>query len=237
MIRAVICDIYGTLLDVGPPPPDAEERWLDLWNNHRLPHPAPSLSDLDTAVRARVPASHAAGRATGLVQPEIIWPDLAESAFPALRLIPPENRTAFYHHHATLVRSTRLAAGAAGCLQFMAANSFVIGIASNAQASTRLELTGALTEAGLEFSLFHPDTQFWSYLEGAAKPDPIVFSRLSTRLRHLGISPAETLMVGDRIDTDVAPAHEAGWSAWHLQPASGPFAGEWTALHEWLVIR
>ena len=30
-IRAVIFDIYDTLLEVGPPPPDAARRWENLW--------------------------------------------------------------------------------------------------------------------------------------------------------------------------------------------------------------
>ena len=29
-LRAIIFDIYKTLLDVGPPPPDANERWKNL---------------------------------------------------------------------------------------------------------------------------------------------------------------------------------------------------------------
>ena len=30
-LRAIIFDIYKTLLDVGPPPSDAAERWETLW--------------------------------------------------------------------------------------------------------------------------------------------------------------------------------------------------------------
>ena len=30
-LRAVIFDLYGTLLDFGPPPPDAETRWGQVW--------------------------------------------------------------------------------------------------------------------------------------------------------------------------------------------------------------
>lgn len=236
MIRAVICDIYGTLLDVGPPPPDAEPRWHQLWHASITHHPAPTLTELDTAVRARVPASHAAGHATGLLQPEIDWLHLAEEAFPALRQIPAEQRPEFYYHHATLVRSITLAADAAPCLHRMTTLGIHIGIASNAQACTRLELASAFTQADLDLSLFHPQIQFWSYLEGVAKPDPLVFSTLTARLATLGIAPAETLMVGDRIDADITPARHAGWSAWLLQPTPGPLAGPWSALQRWLEI-
>src|ERR1051325_2066946 len=30
-VGAVICDIYGTLLEVGPAPADADKRWARLW--------------------------------------------------------------------------------------------------------------------------------------------------------------------------------------------------------------
>ena len=44
-IRAIIFDIYGTLLEVGPPPPDADARWQRLFAD--LLHSEPRLSRLD----------------------------------------------------------------------------------------------------------------------------------------------------------------------------------------------
>ena len=117
MIRAVICDIYGTLLEVGPPPPDAEERWARLWQETVGTPDPPSLAQLDTAVGRLVPVHHAAGRARGLQQPEIDWPALAAEAFPALERVPAPQRPWFYHQHAGLCRTTRLAPEAADCLE------------------------------------------------------------------------------------------------------------------------
>jgi FMN phosphatase YigB (HAD superfamily) len=236
MIRAVICDVYGTLLEVGPPPPDAEDRWVRLWRESVEASNPPRLDELDTAVRRLVPAHHAAGRARGLVQPEIDWPALAAQAFPALHRLPPARRASFFFEHARLTRSTRLAAGAADCLRSWQRAGLVLGIASNAQACTRLELAADLAAAGLDPSVFAEDACFFSYEHGVAKPDPRVFHTLSDRLARHGISPAETLMVGDRLDTDVEPAATAGWSAWQLTLGPGPRAGTWPALQAWLGL-
>jgi FMN phosphatase YigB (HAD superfamily) len=235
MIRAVICDIYGTLLKVGPPPPDAEDRWTHLWRETVGTPDPPRLSDLDAAVRQRVPAHHAAGRARGLIQPEIDWPALAAEAFPALLRVRPEQRPWFYHQHATLCRSTRLAPGAADCLLTWRHTGRLLGIASNAQECTRLELAASLAEAGLSVSLFAEHACFFSCEHGVAKPDPRVFETLSHRLANHGITPSETLMVGDRIDNDILPATAAGWAAWHLTTHPAPHAGNWSALQAWLA--
>ncbi len=236
MIRAVICDIYGTLLEVGPPPPDAEERWARLWQETVGTPDPPSLDQLDTAVRRLVPVHHAAGRARGLLQPEIDWPALAAEAFPALKRVPASQRPWFYHQHAGLCRTTRLAPEAADCLRSLHHAGLVLGIASNAQACTRLELAASLTAAGLDPRLFTEHACFFSHEHGVAKPDPRVFHTLSARLAALGIAPAESLMVGDRPDNDIRPALAAGWAAWELRPHPGPRAGSWSALKAWLAL-
>jgi FMN phosphatase YigB (HAD superfamily) len=236
MIRAVICDVYGTLLEVGPPPPDAEARWTRLWQESVAAPDPPSLTELDTAVRRLVPVHHAAGRARGLVQPEIDWPALAAQAFPALGRLPPDQHASFFYTHAQLIRSTRLARGAADCLRSLKRAGLVLGIASNAQACTRLELATSLQSAGLNPAVFDEDACFFSYEHGVAKPDPRVFHSLADRLARRGISAAETLMVGDRADTDVAPATAAGWAAWQLAPNQRPHAGDWPALQAWLGL-
>lgn len=231
MIRAVVCDIYGTLLEVGPPPPDAEARWARLWHEHLAGSTPPTLSALDEAVRQLIPFHHAQGRSQGLVQPEIDWPTLATHACPALHHLPPAQRPAFFFSHAQLCRTTRLADGAAAFLRAAHAAGIVLGIASNAQACTRLELAAGLAPAGLDPSHFNETASFYSYEHGVAKPDPRVFRTLTSRLRTLDIGPDETLMVGDRLDTDITPATAAGWRTWHLRPTPGPNAGDWPHLH------
>jgi len=234
MIRAVICDIYGTLLEVGPPPPDAEARWTTLWRSAvTAPDPPPTLAGLDEGVRRRIPHHHARGRARGLIQPEVDWPALAVEAFPALHPLSAPERHRFFCEHARLRRTTRLAEGAAACLRAWHAAGMLLGIASNAQACTRQELAEALAAHALDPGLFDAEACFFSYAHGVAKPDPRVFQWLTDRLAARGLTPADTLMVGDRLDTDVAPATAAGWHAWHLGPGPGAHAGDWQALRRW----
>jgi FMN phosphatase YigB (HAD superfamily) len=57
---------------------------------------------------------------------------------------------------------------------------------------------------------------------GAAKPDPDFFLGVAARL---GVEPAWTMSVGDRVDNDVLPALEAGMKAVHLR------RGPWGRLH------
>jgi FMN phosphatase YigB (HAD superfamily) len=241
--RALIFDLYGTLLQVGPPPPDAEARWAALWGEYFPPaHPlhAPpllTLAELEAAVAPLIAREHALARARtpGLRQPEIIWPDLAAQVLPALpSLAAPSaaaaGRDAFFVRHAALCRTVSLAPGAADCVRRELALGTVLGIASNAQAVTRHELAAALGAHGLSTDLFAPELCFFSYEHGVAKPDPAVFAWLSARLAAQGVPPGQTLMIGDREDNDVAPARAAGWLAWQLAAEPGEARGDWAAL-------
>ncbi|MFN0129990.1 MAG: HAD family hydrolase [Verrucomicrobiales bacterium] len=233
-MRALICDIYGTLLDVGPPPPDAEALWRGLWGRHTDRPETPTLDAFHAAVDRHVAMAHVSGRQRGLVQPEVDWPELAIEAFPVLRRLSPHERSAFFFEHARLTRRTSLAAGAADCLRAALARGWVLGIASNAQACTRDELAAALTPHALSLDAFRPEACYHSFLHGRAKPDPHVFQSLTASLAALGVAPGKIVMVGDRLDNDIIPAAAAGWSTWHLRPEPGDAAGPWPALEAWM---
>jgi FMN phosphatase YigB (HAD superfamily) len=129
----------------------------------------------------------------------------------------------------------RLANGAAECLRQLNDRGVLLGIASNSQAYTLRELTTALHGPGLNLSMFDRELRFWSFENGFSKPDPHVFRILTARLETRGIRPAETLMVGDRLDNDIEPAQAQGWKTWHLVATrqSGP-SGNWPQLLAWL---
>jgi putative hydrolase of the HAD superfamily len=113
----------------------------------------------------------------------------------------------------------------------------LLGIASNAQANTLRELKESLAAHALGIDLFEPDLCFWSFEHGFSKPDPHVFQTLTARLAALGISPRDTLMVGDRLDNDIEPVRACGWQMWQLtaSPAEdGRISGNWNQLaHRW----
>lgn len=61
----------------------------------------------------------------------------------------------------------------------------------------------------------HLDLVIASAEEGVEKPDPRIFQ---IALERAGCAPEEAMMVGDRIDNDIAPAKRAGMkTAWILQ--------------------
>jgi FMN phosphatase YigB (HAD superfamily) len=100
------------------------------------------------------------------------------------------------------------------------------------------ELDTALDSAGLSYRIFSTSLCFYSFDHGFSKPDPHLFRLLTVRLRARGISPHEILMVGDRMNNDIAPARAQGWQAWHFNTqgsAPGKPEGNWSQLLRWLA--
>src|SRR2546426_228704 len=123
---------------------------------------------------------------------------------------------------------------AADGLRALGGRGVLLGIASNAQPYTLRELDAAFASAGLSRNkLFAPSLCFFSFEHGFSKPDPHVFRLLTARLRLCGISPNETLMIGNRLDNDIGPAKAQGWQTWHFTEqasADGNQEGDWSQL-------
>ena len=83
-------------------------------------------------------------------------------------------------------------------------------IVSNAQFYTP-ELFPAFLGTGLEETGFDPGLCVWSYLLGRAKPDRLLYRDLSGRLSVHGITPGETLYIGNDMLNDVYPAAQEGF--------------------------
>ncbi len=217
-VRAVIFDVYATLLEVGAPPVDADAHWRRLFIE--MLGTRPPLTRTEFSVRSAhvIAGHHAAARAQGIPWPEINWPLVVTEVLPQLAELPPDQFSEFLLRQMAVGRTLRLAQHAAECLCQLSDHRLALGIASNSQAYTLRELDTALQGADLNLSIFDPDLCFWSYKHGFSKPDPHVFRILSARLEARGIRPAETLMVGDRLDNDIAPARAQGWQTWHLKP-------------------
>jgi HAD superfamily hydrolase (TIGR01509 family) len=79
-----------------------------------------------------------------------------------------------------------------------------LGVISNTVGSGDAELVAALEKAGLRPLI---DALVTSRDFGAAKPDPAIYTEGA---RRLGVPLDATVMVGDRLDTDVAGALKAG---------------------------
>ena len=233
-IRAVIFDAYGTLLQVGPPPANADARWQALLAETLEDAPPMTRLDFSVACSRAIERRHAAAHARGIQFPEIFWPAVVAEVLPPFRNLDTRAQEDFVFQQIQLGRSIRLFPGAAETLSKLAARGCRLGLASNAQAYSIRELREALAVVKIDFSMFNPSLCFWSYEHGFSKPDPHVFQILDIRLDALGITADKTLMVGDRADNDIEPARARGWQTWHLAAPGTSGGGDWAELNLWL---
>ena len=95
-----------------------------------------------------------------------------------------------------------------------------LGVISNTVGSGDAELIEALEKAGIRPLI---DALVTSRDFGTAKPDPAIYAEGA---RRLGVPLDATLMVGDRLDTDVAGALNAGIPAvWLRHVGAIPIPG------------
>ena len=211
-VRAVICDIYGTLLHAGPPPPDAPVRWEQDCAEiagHTIP-----LETFDERCAEAIAAQHAVRRVAGEAFPEVDWMAVIRSALPCLDETRARQISSL---HAACRRTCTATPGALRALASLRAAGVLTGLASNAQHYTRDELAAA----GFALPDFHPSLCFLSGDHGYAKPSPRVFALLTERLAALGIAPHEALMIGDSFENDIEPARAAGWQACMVEDGIG----------------
>ena len=107
------------------------------------------------------------------------------------------------------------------CLSDLRAKGFFIGIAGNQPASAK----ATLLSFGLDADVITTSAEL-----GVDKPAPEFFQKI---LELSGMTAAETLYVGDRVDNDVVPAHAFGMKTallergpWGRSQASWPEADQ-----------
>jgi putative hydrolase of the HAD superfamily len=224
---AIIFDVYGTLFEAHPPEGDPETAWRELHRETFGREADFSLAHLAERCQHIVSDDHDAAHHAGLAWPEVVWESVMARALPAVAERPAENRDDFIFRHIQLLRTVTLAPGAIPILQHARKAGLPLGIVSNAQPYTLRELGEALAAAGLPADLFVSALSLWSFELGFSKPDPHVFRLLAVRLHRLGLRPADTLVVGDRLDNDIEPARAQGFQTWWLNTSS---EGDWAAL-------
>lgn len=218
-VRAVIFDVYHTLLAVRDGPAERVLDWEGMWPLMTGVQPVIPLRDFDAACREVVAKDHAALWEQGVKWPEVDWKSVVRRAVPGLRELEEERLRALIWFHTWQQRQVTAMPGARRFIRKLQCRGIPIGIASNAQEYTVLEMAGG----GLRIGDFEQDLCFWSFQQGFSKPDPEVFAWLGERLAARGILPEEVMMIGDRLDNDVEPARAAGWRTWHFQ-------GSWPEL-------
>ena len=96
------------------------------------------------------------------------------------------------------------------CIDHFGSANLMLGIISNAQFYTPL-LFPALLDRPLEDLEIAPEMQYYSYRCGRAKPDPWMYQQASATLAQKGISPSQTLYVGNDMRNDILPASQIGF--------------------------
>src|SRR5688572_7600015 len=94
-LRAVIFDIYKTVLEVGPPPADREGQWQQLACDRFGIAPPLSFAEFTATCDKVIAREHALARTAGIMHPEIYWPDVVTEVLPSLKLLPPVERDDF----------------------------------------------------------------------------------------------------------------------------------------------
>lgn len=235
-IRAVVFDVYGTLMQVGPPPAKADELWRNLLQETFKQPPALSRLEFSVACNRAITMRHNAVHARGVPKPEILWPSIVAEVIPAFAKLKPEAQDEFIYQQTQLGRTLTVMPGMIPVLRWLLDKRCTLGIASNAQAYTLRELETLLKTGGLDLSIFPTDLRVWSFQNGFSKPDPHVFQMVRIRLEARHISPGEALVVGDRLDNDVLAARAHGFQTWHLHSSSPESnSGPAEKLREFLI--
>lgn len=117
---------------------------------------------------------------------------------------PPADAVAAYraHHPSVMFTGTRLMPGVADAIPVLRRRGLKLGVCSNKRVEFTKTLVGALGLA-MDVVLGPEDV-------GAPKPDPAM---LLEGARRLGVSPAETIYVGD-MAVDVEAGKAAGMETW-----------------------
>jgi putative hydrolase of the HAD superfamily len=217
-IRAVIFDIYGTLVCSGvgdislAVEEDRDGVIHDLLVSHELmanDHDAAGLSD---CFHALIKADHATKRTDGIEYPEVdileIWRRLLDERG---TVEPHDDRLKlFAAEYECSVNPVWPYPELSETLRSFQAAGVPLGIVSNAQFYTPLMLE-AFLNAGLIESGFEPDLQIWSFAQGRGKPSLELFEAQAARLAKRGIRTDECVFVGNDMLKDIWAAKQLGF--------------------------
>ncbi|MEO7098385.1 MAG: HAD family hydrolase [Luteolibacter sp.] len=196
--RAVIFDIYGTLL-IAPsggvkPDPMIDPVLREILRNFGHEPPKSPSSDLHSAVLRHHAAADAPFPEIDL---RILWREI-------LSLEPDAEVTPLIEELEAAWHPAQPMPGADRIIQILSRSGISLGLLSNAQCNT-------LSSFGSISDLFAPELTLLSYQHGIAKPAPELFQMLAERLAGRNISPAETLYIGNDPLHDIVPAAAAGF--------------------------
>ena len=225
-VRAVLFDIYGTLLvsgsgDVGVLRAAACQQALaEAFCAVGVSSPGGSLDDAARAglesFFATIEAFHERSRSAGVEYPEVdiiaVWSrvvrELSERELLGVPSALDIRQLALeYESRANPVWPMP---GLEQCLASLRGGGLLLGIISNAQFYTR-ELFPALLGKEPEELGFEPGLQYYSYQYGWGKPGSKLFELAAEELRRRQIEPENVIFVGNDMLNDVLGAKQVGF--------------------------
>ncbi|MBD3322601.1 MAG: hypothetical protein GF350_15985 [Chitinivibrionales bacterium] len=240
-IRAVIFDVYGTLINYWRPGfTDKETKNRSLLEAFKKTvsyfDAGPYLEKMNSGhpveitvrdlYHGLIALKHEQGKEKGVEYPEVkienIWMIIIMMLkrygyIPEERGLGNERQLAkcmayYYNFHAI---GGGLFPRVTECLQSLKRQNIILGILSNAQFYTPIDLTllfrdQSQGEIDDYLELFDDDLCFFSYTDGIAKPGGHMFRKLFDVLYEYHVLPSQTVFAGNDLLLDIHPAQEAG---------------------------
>lgn len=221
-IRAVLFDIYGTLLvsatgDIGSgaanPPGEAFAQALQAAGLTAV-----ASGEQGAALfREVVEQFHAESRGRGVEYPEVDIVEVWRRLLPRTAAIDPSGATPTDEllrrvavEYEVRVNPVWPMPHLEPTLAALAESGYRLGVISNAQFYTP-ELFVALLGKSLADLAIAPEMQYYSYRAGEAKPGMALYQAAQRQLQASGITPGETLYVGNDLLNDCLPAAQIGF--------------------------
>lgn len=214
-IRAIIFDIYGTLVLSGTGDisiAQSVDRESELRNILRSSGYSISEDDrlLDLFYHL-IKADHERSKAKGAMYPEVdildIWGHFIKNQFNSTS--DPASLQELAIRFECAVNPVWPMPGLESMLKQIRALHYPLGIVSNAQFYTPLMLEGFTGKTISELG-FEDDLSVWSFEERLGKPSIELFEKLSKALKQRGIKPTQALYVGNDMLNDIWTASQAG---------------------------
>ena len=222
-IRAVVFDVYGTLISSGvgdislasQSNRDASLRASLVENGFELSD-ASHEQALDQRLNAIICQHQAKRRLEGMDYPEVeirsVWQELIhtmrkENWIDSVKGGEIEDCIIDYECRVNPTQAMNLL----DTLQTIQERGLTMSIISNAQFYTEL-LFEAWVNQSIDSLNFSPACNVWSYQELIAKPSAQLYTIAADRLfQHLAIHPKEVLYIGNDIRNDIWPAQKIGF--------------------------
>ena len=223
-IRAVVFDVYGTLISSGvgdislasESNRDARLRASLVDNGFDLTEASREYA-LDQQLRTIICQHQAKRRSEGVDYPEVeirlVWQDLIHTMFEKNWIHADQTGEieALIVDYECRVNPTQVMPNLLNTLQAIRERGLIMSIISNAQFYTE-HLFEAWTDQSIESLSFSPTCNVWSYQELIAKPSTHLYTTAANRLmKHHAIDASAVLYIGNDIRNDIWPAQKIGF--------------------------